>query len=41
MTNCEHRYVTSYGKGWVCCACKCTLLSLMLPIVIATPKEPK
>jgi hypothetical protein len=31
---CEHRYLTSYGKGWVCAnpACGVGILSLSVPI---------
>lgn len=34
---CEHTYVTSYGKGWVRCACGVRLLSLICPIELGRP----
>ena len=29
---CDHRYVTTYGNGWFCCACKAPMLSLAVQI---------
>jgi hypothetical protein len=38
---CEHRYLTSYGKGWVCAnrACGVGILSLAVPLPMPLVEE--
>lgn len=34
MASCTHEEVTSYGRGWECCACRKRVLSLVFPFTI-------
>lgn len=37
---CQHRYVTTHGKGWYCCSCRAPMLSLAVQIFGKPPVQP-